>query len=103
MSLLPEIQVPLNLAIPGNLNKISSKVILLPIFLIASSGGETRMILKAIKPRTVSITNNAINIPFQFRSLGDATTKSCKDNKEKLTRKRKAKILERKFKIVFFF
>lgn len=76
--ILPDIHVPLNLDAGGSFKNMSSKLGFTPLILGDSSGGETRIILKTISPKTAAITSRAINIPRQFRSLGEFTTNSCK-------------------------
>lgn len=62
---------------------MSSNVGFFPFNRGPSSGGDTNTILSTIKPNTATMTNNAINIPRQFLSLGELTTNSYNKEKEK--------------------
>lgn len=76
---LPVIHVPLKRAGGGSFTKMSSNEGLKPLIRGPSSGGDTKIILKTIKPKTATITNRAMKMPLQFRSFGELTTNSYKE------------------------
>jgi hypothetical protein len=78
---LPDIQVPFERKGWNSEPKISSSSNRRPFTRGPSSGGVSRTTEVTIRAKTEEITRTAMIMPFQFRSVTLATTKSCKERK----------------------